>query len=168
MKAEHLGTNRVQDGILTASWNQPNGGQAAGGELVTLVLKARKATALSEVLQLSSRYTTAEAYNSQNEVLDVALRFGSQTAATQFELYQNTPNPFATNTVIGFHLPQAGNVTLLIQDVTGKVVKVVSGEYAKGYNQIALKREELQATGVLNYTLQSGSFSATKRMVVVE
>ncbi|MDX1940407.1 MAG: T9SS type A sorting domain-containing protein, partial [Saprospiraceae bacterium] len=61
----------------------------------------------------------------------------------------------------------AADATISISDVTGKTIKLIRGSYAKGYNQITLNRSELP-TGVLTYTLESGEFTATKKMVVVE
>jgi hypothetical protein len=88
--------------------------------------------------------------------------------AAGFELKQNTPNPFAGETVVGFNLPVAGDATLTIQDVTGRTLRVIKGAYAQGYNQVILKSNDLKATGVLYYTLESGEFRATRKMVVLE
>jgi hypothetical protein len=101
-------------------------------------------------------------------LLNVALAFNGAAVAGGFELYQNTPNPFATATVIGFYLPEATSATLTISDVQGKTVKVITGEFAKGYNQINLKRSELNLSGVLYYRLDTNANSATKKMILVD
>jgi hypothetical protein len=49
--------------------------------------------------------------------------------------------------------------------MTGKVVSVINGEYAKGYNEVTLSN---LPAGVLTYTLANADFSATKTMVVVK
>jgi hypothetical protein len=155
----------AKEGVITASWN----GDANSSNLFTLVVRAKADANLSEVLSLSSRYTAAEAYNKAGEQLNVALNFtGSQPVAAGFDLKQNTPNPFAGETVIGFNLPVAGDATLTIQDVTGRTLRVVKGTYAQGFNQVTLKANELKATGVLYYTLESGEFTATRKMIIVE
>jgi hypothetical protein len=82
-------------------------------------------------------------------------------------LNQNTPNPFKGQTVIGFNLPAAADASLTISDMTGKVIKLVRGSYAKGFNKVELLSNDLPA-GVLTYTLQSGEFTATKKMVVIK
>jgi len=123
---------------------------------------------LSKVLGVSSRYTAAEAYNQASELMNVAIQFNTgDVVAAGFELYQNTPNPFKGQTVIGFNLPSAADATITISDITGKVVKLIRGSYAKGFNQEVLNSADLP-TGVLTYTLQSGEFTATKKMVVIE
>ena len=137
-----------------------------------VTFRAAKAGQLSEMLGVSSRITRAEAYSTGNSRMDVALRFNGQNGAVisgvGFELYQNTPNPFASVTTIGFHLPEATSATLTISDVQGKVVKVIEGDYAKGFNSVSLKRGDLGASGVLYYRLDSGSDSATRKMVLVD
>ena len=45
---------------------------------------------------------------------------------------------------------------------------MVRGDFAQGYNQVILKANELNATGVLYYTLKSGDFVATKKMIILE
>jgi hypothetical protein len=153
----------AEEGVITASWN----GEAKGGVLFSLVVRAKSNTSLSEVLNLNSRYTAAEAYKG-GEVVNVGLNFNASKASANYELYQNTPNPFAGETIIGFNLPAAGGATLTIQDVTGRTLKVINGQYARGYNQVSLKSAELSATGVLTYTLKAADYTMTRKMIVVE
>jgi len=153
----------AQEGVVTASWN----GESKGGVLFSLVVRAKANTTLSEVLNLNSRYTAAEAYKG-GELMNVGLVFNAGKASANYELYQNTPNPFAGETIIGFNLPVAGEATLTIQDVTGRLLKVINGQYAKGYSQVSLKSTELTATGVLTYTLKAADFTATRKMIIVE
>jgi hypothetical protein len=132
------------------------------------VVKAKADVEVSQVFGVSSRYTTAEAYDQTDEILNLGIRFSNGTiAGAGFELEQNVPNPFKAQTNVGFRLPDSADITLTISDVTGKVIKLVRGSYSKGYNQVILQSNDLPA-GVLTYTLQSGEFTATKKMVVVK
>ena len=153
----------AEEGVVTASWH----GEAKGSVLFSLVVRATSNTTLSEVLNLNSRYTAAEAYKG-GEVVNVGLNFNASKASANYELYQNTPNPFAGETIIGFNLPATGAATLTIQDVTGRTLKVINGQYVKGYNQVSLKSWELMAVGVLTYTLKVADFTMTRKMIVVE
>lgn len=83
-------------------------------------------------------------------------------------LYQNTPNPYAGQTVIGFKLPVASKATLSVYDVTGKVWKALEGEYKKGYNEVRLSSIDLGTTGVLYYQLDTEKYTATRKMIVME
>ncbi|MEZ4980461.1 MAG: T9SS type A sorting domain-containing protein [Saprospiraceae bacterium] len=84
-----------------------------------------------------------------------------------YALYQNVPIHFTKSTVIGFELPQGGEATLILSDLSGKVLRVIKGEYTKGYNQVELKRSDLPANGVFTYQLKSGSYQAVKKMVLM-
>ncbi|MCB9081451.1 MAG: T9SS type A sorting domain-containing protein [Lewinellaceae bacterium] len=182
---EHFGVF-AEVGMITTSWN----GEANDGTLFTLILRARADAALSEVINLGggrdamnriptipTMPTPAEAYQGTT-LLNVGLAFSHAIQPQgQFGLYQNIPNPFQGQTLIGFTLPEASDATITIQDVTGRTLRVIKGQYAKGYNEIRLTRNDisrnvaasgLPTTGVLYYTLTAGSQTATRKMVIVE
>ena len=85
-----------------------------------------------------------------------------------FALYQNRPNPYNGETVIGFKLPKGGKASLTIYSVTGKLIKRVEGKYDRGYNKVRLSAMELGTTGVLYYQLDTDRYTATKKMIVVD
>jgi hypothetical protein len=167
--AANFGMTMVNEGVLTTSWNAEEVKKLATDEVVFgLTFKANQSGRLSNMLSVNSRYTVAEAYNADAQLLNVALSFNNNLVANGFELYQNTPNPFATTTIIGFYLPEATSATLTISDVQGKVVKVIDQDFVKGYNQVNLNRNELGATGVLYYRLDTDTDSATRKMILVD
>jgi len=53
-------------------------------------------------------------------------------------------------------------------DAQGKVLKSISADYAKGANVVTLRANELGATGVLYYQLESADNVATKKMIIIE
>jgi len=163
-KAANFNTSMADRGVIATSWN---GEATANDVLFSLTFNATASGLLSEIVSVSSDVTTAEAYNTAGELLDVNLEFTTAVAAG-FELTQNTPNPFKAETVIGFNLPVAGNATLTVMDAQGKVLKSISADYAKGANQVTLKSNELGATGVLYYQLESADNVATKKMIIIE
>jgi hypothetical protein len=121
------------------------------------------------MMSVSSRITKAEGYSVKNDRLDVALRFGGNTiSGVGFELYQNQPNPFVNRTVIGFHLPEAATAVLTITDESGRLIYTQKGDYAKGYNAIAVDRALLNTTGILYYTVKAGNDAATLKMIQVD
>ena len=159
---ENFGFAFLNDRAITTSWN----GDAQTGEMFTLVFQATKEVQLSEVLTVGSRYTAAEAYNQDDELLDVAIDFGTTVASgAEFELYQNTPNPFNGETKIGFNLPEAASATITIHDVAGKALRVIRRDFAKGYNEVVIDEKGL-VPGVMFYTLESDDFTATKKMIL--
>ncbi len=155
----------LEDGVLTTSWN---GRLNSNEALFTLVFRAKHETLLSESIHLNSSITTAEAYTTDAEVLDIALAFNEKYQPTSFELYQNMPNPFNGTTTIGFNLPTKGEATLTVLDATGKRIKVIQNTFNKGYNAVYLDKSELGATGVFYYRLETEQHTATKKMVIIE
>lgn len=170
LQEQNLGLTHLDEGMITVSWNDPAGQASAEStaDLLTLTFRAYQSGQLSEMLGVSSRYTMAEAYDLSGQLQDVAINFGSgKVTGVGYELYQNLPNPFMTQTVIGFNLPQAAQGQMILRDSKGKVLQIVKGDYAKGYNMIRFERDNLP-TGVIYYTLKSGEFTATRRMIIVE
>ena len=145
---------------ITTSW----AGEKAGDQLFAITFKATADVQISKALTLTNNITTAEAYDANGEVMNVELEFNS--TANDFVLYQNTPNPIANgSTTIGFDLPTAAAATITVRDVTGKVVTVTNGDFVKGYNTLEINN--LNASGVLTYTLESAGFTATRKLIVL-
>jgi hypothetical protein len=84
----------------------------------------------------------------------------------EFKLHQNFPNPSRGETTIAFELNEAGKVELSVLDLSGKVLHKTEGNYGKGLNKISIK--DLNIAGIYYYTLTSGGFTATKKMIVTE
>ena len=168
---QNVGLQRSKEGIMTSSWNDSRGVTLSDGEvLFTVRMRARENGQLSQLLQLSDVITRSESYVS-GEVSGLNLQFeqdGRVVDVNNFALYQNMPNPFTTETVIGFSLPESGDATLTIMDVTGKQLKQIRGTYTKGYHEVKLKKGEVGVTGVLYYRLENGANVATKKLVVID
>ena len=93
----------------------------------------------------------------------------ASTAANGFEVYQNVPNPFQDGTAIEFYLPEAADVQLILHNLNGQQLLSLPGSYAAGLNKIQLTPAMLAgATGVLSYTLQTGQYALTRRMVILK
>ena len=134
--------------------------------LFTMTFRATSDVNLSEALRLSSRVTESVAYTGIDR-LNVGLTYNTVGSAG-FALLQNTPNPFDEVTQIGFELPEAGQATLTVFDVTGKTVSVMTEDYNAGYNQITLRKSDLGTSGVLYYQLESGNYTATRKMILID
>ena len=107
------------------------------------------------------------------EVMEVemATADGSPVVAklvpTEYSLSQNYPNPFNPTTTIQFALPVAGDYTLTIYNVQGQVVQQFSGAADAGIQTVEWNATN-NASGVYFYRLTAGSFSATKKMVLLK
>ncbi|HRE10372.1 MAG TPA: T9SS type A sorting domain-containing protein [Ignavibacteria bacterium] len=85
-----------------------------------------------------------------------------------FKLSQNYPNPFNPSTNIEFAIPVNGMVTLKIHNINGKEVAVLAnGEYSAGSYMVNWNASSM-ASGVYFYTIQSGGFTQTKKLLLVK
>jgi hypothetical protein len=167
-QAENFGLALVDEGVITTSWNSNEAITLSNNETVfSIVVTAKEDIQLSDAISINSRYTAAEAYNEAGELKDISLEFTGSTVARTFELMQNTPNPFSDETVIGFTLPEASSATLSISDASGKVIRVVEGDFGRGYNQVTINRSDLVSTGVLYYQLDTPTNTAVKKMILI-
>ncbi len=84
-----------------------------------------------------------------------------------FTLEQNFPNPFNSRTLIGYRLPEDGNVSLKIYDVLGnKVATLVDEHKPAGSYEIDFNAETL-VSGIYFYTLKVGPFQETNKMILL-
>jgi len=173
MSTANFGLSLLKSGAITTSWmtNEPIS-LNAGVELFRITFTAKQAGRLSDVLFVNSRFTPAEAYDvsasdGQLSLLNVDLRFEGDEEA-KFVLYQNTPNPFRDETLIGFNLPEASTATLIITDVSGRVLYQVEGDFVKGYNSVDIDASTLGTRGVVYYRLVTPTRHATKKMILLE
>lgn len=85
----------------------------------------------------------------------------------KYALSQNFPNPFNPSTTIRYALPQAGDVTLKVYDLSGREIatlvseKQTAGEHVIRWNPVGL------ASGVYFYRVQAGTFTASRKLVLI-
>lgn len=85
-----------------------------------------------------------------------------------YSLSQNYPNPFNPATQIKYTIPKAGNVVLKIYDVLGKEVKTLVNEKKEvGVYNIDFDASNL-SSGIYFYRIESGDFTAVKKMMLVK
>lgn len=89
-----------------------------------------------------------------------------------FELAQNYPNPFNPETVIEYRLPRPNHVKLLVYNLAGQLVRILfDAQQSNGHFQIKWDgKDELGnsvASGVYLYQLHAGSFSETKKIILM-
>jgi Secretion system C-terminal sorting domain len=85
-----------------------------------------------------------------------------------FILGQNFPNPFNPLTKIRFSVPKAGFTTLMIFNSIGQVVETPhSNTLNPGVYEVTIDASAY-SSGVYFYSLTSGSFAETKKMLVVK
>jgi serine protease len=82
-------------------------------------------------------------------------------------LAQNIPNPVSSRTQIVLDLPESGDITLTLNDITGKELQnIYTGKAAEGTHTYDLDLSTLP-NGTYVYTLTSGSETFSQRLVVL-
>ena len=86
---------------------------------------------------------------------------------TVFSLDQNYPNPFNPSTTIRYGLPDRSHVRLTVYNTLGQQVSVLqNGDQDSGYHEVRFDGSGL-SSGVYLYRLQAGSFTETRRFLLI-
>jgi len=86
----------------------------------------------------------------------------------EFNLSQNYPNPFNPTTNIKFDIPNSGNVSLKVYNELGKEVNNLINSYrSAGKYEINFDATNL-SSGIYFYKLETGDFTATKKMLLIK
>jgi len=96
-----------------------------------------------------------------------------QAVPTKYALEQNYPNPFNPSTVIRYDLPQSGQVSLIVYDVTGReVAQLVNGVEAAGSYEVRFDAGSVRhgglASGVYFYRVRAGAYTETRKMMLIK
>jgi len=83
----------------------------------------------------------------------------------EFSSKQNSPNPFAEETLIKFTTGQSADVDLRVVDIIGNIVHKQTVHAFAGENAIRFRNDAL-SDGIYMYTLSNGERSITKKMTV--
>ncbi len=86
----------------------------------------------------------------------------------EYSLSQNYPNPFNPKTTIQFALKAQGRTTIKVYDMLGReVATLVDKDMAAGRYDIQFHDVTL-SSGVYFYTITSGDFKATRKMILMK
>ena len=98
----------------------------------------------------------------------VAIDPANTTTPSTFALEQNYPNPFNPSTTIKYSVPVSGNVSIKVYNSIGvEVMTVVNGNHVAG-NYVENVDLSGLSSGIYFYTLTSGDFKDTKKMMLVK
>jgi len=94
--------------------------------------------------------------------------FNEPDIAVQYMLGQNYPNPFNPETTIPYSLAQAGPVTITIYNLLGQKVRTLVDDYQTvGLHTVKFDARDY-SSGVYIYRIVSGTFSATRKFVLIK
>jgi len=85
----------------------------------------------------------------------------------EFRLENNFPNPFNPSTIISYSIPDGGFVELKVYDVLGRdIVELVNEYQSSGEYSVQFRGSSLPS-GIYFYIISSGSYSQTKKMLLL-
>lgn len=169
LSADNFGLTFVEEGAITVSWNDVNADLANNDVLFSMTFVALNNESLRNAIEITSDLIRVEGYRNNGEFMDITIQFTNTVASRgEFILYQNEPNPFVSETRVGFELPEETTGTLYIFDATGRMLRSYPGKFTQGYNEIVIERADLPVSGVLYYQLSTPTHSATKKMIIAQ
>lgn len=84
------------------------------------------------------------------------------------KLFDNYPNPFNPTTIINYSLKDAGRVSIKVYDILGsEVATLVNETKPAGTYEVEFNASQLPS-GVYIYRMQTGSYMASKKMLLVK
>jgi len=125
---------------------------------ITLKCRQTKTGSLPEMVTFCTRRLQPEVYIGK-QAYPLSLSFPEITG---FELYQNRPNPFSEETAVPFNMEAAGEATLRVFDINGKLLLVRTGACMKGMNQFTVAG---LPQGVMYYEVEAGQRKSVGKMV---
>ena len=171
----NMAANVVEDEVRLSWFDLQGDGYSTDGTevLFTIELEAKEAVSdLLSALAISDRNMQVKAHDSDGNQYGIILTSTEVTNTIEldkpgFKLYQNQPNPFKTDAVIRFELPESMDVVMVFHNHLGEVVKQVNIQGVKGMNKMNLSQLNM-GSGVYYYSLKAGAFTDTKSMVIVK
>lgn len=131
--------------------------------------------AVTNLTPNTSHYYRVRAYNSvgtsDNSNTSNVILVGvndEEKIPTEYILEQNYPNPFNPSTTINYQIPEASFVTLKVYDVLGNEVAILlNEEKSAGIYKVKFDASNL-SSGIYLYKLTAGSFSQTKKLILMK
>jgi Secretion system C-terminal sorting domain len=97
----------------------------------------------------------------------VGIEDGVNTLIT-FSLDQNYPNPFNPTTQIKYSIPIAEVISIKVFDIRGKEVATLVDEFKNAGEYVVEFDGSRLSNGVYFYQIRAGSFTQTKRMILMK
>jgi subtilisin-like proprotein convertase family protein len=162
----NFGFQAIEEGKLTFSIHDVNASKTNANQPIFYVhVQTNEEANISNLLNLASTITPASAFDSDNQVVNLVWR---NVGVNEVTLGQNTPNPFNATTQIDFTLAVAGDATLTITDIHGKVIKQWNQHYTAGEHHVNLTKNDLPSSGVYMYHLTTNGQKLSKKMILID
>jgi hypothetical protein len=153
---------------LAATINAVNGSIAVNSWIDGDALK-------STVRKLYYKITAVDINQHESLFSNIVWRFGRLGKTTsqnisnsEYELFDNYPNPFNPSTKISYSIKEEGLVTLKVFDILGKeIATLVNENKPAGIYEAEFNASQLPS-GIYIYKIQAGNFTDVKKMLLTK
>ncbi len=173
VKKEHFGLKLLKNGAITSSWNSASEFSNIDQQHIgvfSLKFKSLVNKDLKDLLHLSSEFTKAEAYDQEENILELDLQIKESGLVFAYDgnvkLFQNHPNPFAQTTIISFSLPEASRTSISLVDITGKTLKVIKQHLETGTHEVEINRSDLGSPGIYFFQLETEEITLIQKLIL--
>ena len=177
-----VGFSYAQNGLENAFIWTPNLGMQNLNDIYSNLIPSNGKLTTASSISADGRYIVGTGYQSNPARYEAFLIDRGTTTSgkelsripTEFSLNQNYPNPFNPSTKIKYTIPnvtlsgvEGSRVQLKIYDVLGNEVATLVDEYrVAGSYEVEFNANNL-SSGIYFYKLTSGSFTETKKMILL-
>ncbi len=160
---------------ITGNTTETKSGVTGSGGTVTINSTKTKSCSGEWCYEVTNVTMTGGVYDSGSNVVTKSCESGDVYSFAAGEAIKansltmwNSPNPFNPSTVIGFVLPQAGQVNLTVYNVMGqKVTTLVDRHLGAGEHSARFDGSSV-SSGIYFYRLQTADNLLTKKMVLLK
>jgi hypothetical protein len=161
----------IKDTSVVIAWNSKDGITPvhfdADEPIVTVTLEEKTGNGSSIAIDYELTDIHFNVINIDISVSNILSTSVSVNIPSKFELKQNFPNPFNPTTTISFSIPSKLHVTLKVFDLLGKEISCLASEELSTGTYERQWYANTLPSGVYFCRVQAGSFSDTKKLILL-
>jgi len=156
---------QTRPGLLTVSWFSAAAQHLpAGATLLTLKVRARKATVLSDAVRLVSQRIAPEAYTAEERIQSLQLFFAPAVSG-ETQVLAPRPNPTSGAVSIPIRTVQPGAVELTVSDLSGREVFRQVFQMEAGLQEMLVPAAAMPQGGVYVWRVMAGDVVHSGKLV---
>ncbi len=156
---------RSSEGMIAMSYNAHNAITLSDNStLMEITVIAKRDVVTTDIFDMTSDMTSAEAYNEQGDILDIRWRSKSITTPS---IVSVSPNPWSEQTSIEIEMPSDGDAQWEFYNVDGKLLYTKNEYYTSGVHNVTIRRTDINSSGIIYAKLITESGIAEYKMIVL-
>jgi hypothetical protein len=119
-------------------------------------------------ISIKGAVVNGELYGDTTQIITSVFDLEEPSSNSNYKISQNYPNPFNPSTTISYSIPKAEFVTLKVFDILGRETASLVNESKEAGNYSLTFNAGNIPSGIYFYKLTSGSFMATKKLILLK